>query len=535
MADGELAVGGRVAGAEARAAEALAEQNARGDQVEGTAGLDQRGQDGHGAGVYTQGEDAVADGLALQDVGSRADGVVGAAGAAGDLALVDPDRAVVELLGEVHLDALELLVGILFHNVEDVSRVLLQLVDRVGVGGMHRHRDRALDGGQVDVDAAVVPGHVGGLEFLVVLRTAVDGQVFPGLVVGDPDGGPAGGLGGHDVDRVAVFHGQAGDAGADELHDLVLDVAVLVDRADDAQSNVVGADAGLGRAGQIDRDDARALEIVGSSNELLGQLAAAFADAQGADGAVAGVGVGAEDHLAAAGHQLSVEGVDVAEVGGDIDAAELMRGGEGELVVVFVDRAADRAQGVVAVGEQIRKRELRHAGSAAGLNDADVGDVVRRHRVVLQAQIVHAVDRVVGLQNAIGHRTLEGFFPGDILAGEGLDVIRGVDNCLPVYQINSVVIELDHVVAISFIILSSACCRRLTGSGAAPGMHSVLYCSIQYRYPECKRKIRFPRFWPKYGRISPGSPPRRAEAGASAFLDLTVRGSHYIINNQSKY
>ena len=65
-------------------------------------------------------------------------------------------------------------------------------------------------------------------------------EVALGLLVGHPDGRPAGGLGGHDVDGVAELDGQICHAGADELHDLVLDVAVLVDSAADAQATSWG-------------------------------------------------------------------------------------------------------------------------------------------------------------------------------------------------------------------------------------------------------------------------------------------------------
>ena len=292
--------------------------------------------------------------------------------------------------------------------------------------------------------AAVVPGHVGGLEFLVVLRTAVDGQIFLGLVIGDPDGGPAGGLGGHNVDGVAVFHGQTGDAGADEFHDLVLDVAVLIDSADNAQGDVVGADAGLGSAGQINRDHAGALEVVGSADKLLGQLAAAFADGQGADGAVTGVGVGAENHLAAACHQLTVDGVDIAQVGGDVDTAVLVGGRERELVVVLVDGAADGAQGVVAVGQQVGQGELRHAGGTTGLDDAYVGNVVGSHGVVLQLQIVHVAGGVVGLEDAVGHSALDGLFLVGFLAGEGGNLSGIGDDGFAVDEVNAGFVELDH-------------------------------------------------------------------------------------------
>ena len=161
VADGELAVCRAVACAEAGAAEALTHDGTGVDKVACTAILVQLGQCGHGAGVDAQSEDTVAAALAAQDVSSSTDVVEGAAGAASDLALVHPDSAVVELAVEVHLSALDLLVGLFLHSVEDVGGVGLQLVDGVGVGGVHGHCDGGLDGVEVDVDAAVVVSHIG--------------------------------------------------------------------------------------------------------------------------------------------------------------------------------------------------------------------------------------------------------------------------------------------------------------------------------------------------------------------------------------
>ena len=96
----------------------------------------------------------------------------------------------------------------------------------------------------------------------------------------------------------------------------------------------MGADADAGGAGQVDGDDAGTGEIVSAAEQLLGQLAAALAHGHGAKSTVAGVGVGAQDHLAAGSHRLTVVAVDVGHVGGHIDAAVLVRGGEGELAVV---------------------------------------------------------------------------------------------------------------------------------------------------------------------------------------------------------
>ena len=440
VADGELAVGRAVACTEAGAAEALAHDGTGVDQIVGTAILEQFAQGGHRTRIDAQGEGTVAAALTPQDVGSGADVVEGAAGAACDLALIDPDGTIVELAVQIHLGTLDLLVGLFLYSVQDIGSVGLQLVDGVGVGGVHRHSDGGLNGAQVDVDAAIVVGHLRRLQLLEVLRTAVDGVVTLGLLIGDPDGGPAGGLGGHDVDGVAILDGQAGNAGADELHDLVLDIALLIDGTADAQSHVVGTDARAGLAGQVDGNDLRTSEVIGAAQKLLGQLAAALADRHGAQCTVAGVGVGAEDHLAAAGHGLTVVAVDVCHVGRNVDAAVFMSGGQGEFVVILVDGAADSAEAVVAVGQDVGQRELLHAGSAGRLDDADIGDVVAGHRVELQLQLVRITALVVGLQDTVGHSAFLSFLCVHGAAGLLGHFLRAGADGLAVYKVDPVIV-----------------------------------------------------------------------------------------------
>ena len=180
------------------------------------------------------------------------------------------------------------------------------------------------------------------------------------------------------------------------------------------------------------------------AHQLLCQLAAALADRHGTQSSVTSVGVGAEDHLAAAGHGLTVVAVDVGHVGGDVDAAVLVGSGEGEFVVVLIDGAADSAEAVVAVGQDIGQGELLHAGSTGGLDDADISDVVAGHRVELQTKLVHVVALIVSLQDAVGHGAFGGFLfrSGDAgllscLFGAGADG-------LAVNEVDAVVIQFEH-------------------------------------------------------------------------------------------
>src|SRR5699024_1968142 len=110
-----------------------------------------------------------------------------------------------DLADQVHLHlAAQLLVGLFLGRGQDLFGVGFQFPDGIGVAGVHGQGDHALHGGEVQFNDAVVVGHVGGFEFLVGFGTAVLDKVLLGDGVGLPDGGPAGGFGGHDIDAVAV-------------------------------------------------------------------------------------------------------------------------------------------------------------------------------------------------------------------------------------------------------------------------------------------------------------------------------------------
>ena len=146
-----------------------------------------------------------------------------------------------------------------------------------------------------------------------------------GVGIGTPDGAEAGGFRGHHVDAVTIIGIHGGDARSDELHHFVFHVAFLEDRADDRQRHVVRPDARLRLAGQMNRDDARISHVIGVVKQLLNQLAAAFADRHRPQRAVAGMTVGTEDHLAAAGHHFAHILVDNRQMRGNVGAAIFFR------------------------------------------------------------------------------------------------------------------------------------------------------------------------------------------------------------------
>ena len=117
-----------------------------------------------------------------------------------------------------------------------------------------------------------------------------------------------------------------------------------------------------------------------------------------------------------------------------------MSGGQGELVVVLVDGAADSAEAVVAVGQDIGQRELLHAGSAGRLDDADIGDVVAGHRVELQLQLVGITALVVGLQDTVGHSAFLRFLCVHGAAGLLGHFLRAGADGLAVYKVDPVIV-----------------------------------------------------------------------------------------------
>ncbi len=160
----------------------------------------------------------------------------------------------------------------------------------------------------------------------------------------------------------------------------------------------------------MDCDHLRAFDVIGLVQELLHQLRAALAHGHCAERAVSGMRVGAEDHAPALRQHLTRVLVDDSEVRRHIDAAVLLRGREAEHVVILVDRAADCAERIVAVREDVGHGELRKARCPRRLNDADVGDVVRSELVKTDGQLVLLPACVVRGEDLPGHCPIPAVF-----------------------------------------------------------------------------------------------------------------------------
>ena len=431
VADGQCPVGGHIACAEAGAAESRAHGGTAGHQFADHAGAHQFHHDGLTAGVHTEGIVAAAAGAALEDGSRLIDAVVQTACTTGDHALVHPQLAVLDLAAQVqvHILAADELLHILFAGVQDVLQIGVQLFDGKGIGGVHGQSDHRTDGRQIHFHNTVIVGKVRRSQLFVIRSTAVHGKELLRGLVGLPDGGQAGGLGGHGVDGVAGVLPQGGNAGADELHDLVLDIAALEQLAHQRNGHIVGAAAGRQAAGEVNGHHTRTGHIVGAAQQLLCQLAAALADGHGAQCTVAGVGVRAKDHFAAAGKLFTHVLVDDSQMRGHKDAAVLFGSRQAEAVVILVDGAAHGAQAVVAVGEHIRDGELFQAGRAGRLDDAHKGDVMAGHGVKLDLQVFGIAAGVVSLQNAVGHGTGLGVFHRSGIKALGGQCCRCVAVC----------------------------------------------------------------------------------------------------------
>ena len=206
------------------------------------------------------------------------------------------------------------------------------------------------------------------------------------------------------------------------------------------------ANAGARGAREVDGNDAGIGNVVGVAQQLLCQLATALAHGHGAQSAVAGVRVGAQDHLATAGEVLTHKGVDDRDMGRNEDAAVLFGSRETEDVVVLVDSAAHGAQRVVAVSEYVGQRELLHARGARRLDDADKGDVVARHGVEANLECLGISGRIVCLEDRIRDGAALGILGR--LRNTALGSLGRRHN-LAAAQVDAVLVQLDHTVSYS--------------------------------------------------------------------------------------
>ena len=217
--------------------------------------------------------------------------------------------------------------------------------------------------------------------------------------------------------------------GTGKLQHFVFHIAVGEGGRHQRNGHILRADTLAGFALQPDQHHFRCRHIVGVFQQLLHQLAAAFAHAHAAVSAVAGVGVGAENHIAAGCQPLTGILVDHRLVGRHIDTAVLFRRRQAKGMVILIDGAAHRAQAVVAVGHGVGNRELLQAGGLGRLNNTDKCNIMGDQGIKLQPQLLRIVTAVMGAQHLVGH----GLFPRRFRRFHA----RGCRDRLPVHQIHA--------------------------------------------------------------------------------------------------
>ena len=309
--------------------------------------------------------------------------------------------------------------------MEQIFQILIKGVDGNGAGGVEGQGDHTFDGGKIHFENRVIVCALLRMQGAIIIAAAMDGQRFLYHIIGLPDRAEAGGLRGHDIDAASVVHGKTGDTGAEELHNGIFYGAGGKGLLDDAQRHILRAHAGAGLAGEVDTDHRGHIHVIGTAQQLLDQLRPALADGHGAVSAVAGMGVRADDHFAAAGIALPHIGVDHCHMCGYKFAAVFLCGRQTEYMIVFVDGAAYGTEAVMTVGENIRKRKFRQAAGPGSLDDADIGDIVGRHCVKFDFQPVHISAEIVGGENAVGHGFAAPCVRGEscpcaVLGGNGL-------------------------------------------------------------------------------------------------------------------
>ena len=292
--------------------------------------------------------------------------------------------------------------------------MLIEIMYGISIGGMERERNHGFHLIKVDMNHAVIVCDLAGLKLFIIIGTLMCLEESTGGFIGLPNGGEAGGLGGHDINAVTEVNGEICDAGAYEFEYAVIYEAGSKGCSDKSDSHVVGTDALLGLTGEINHDDLGHIVIPCIVEELLCKLGTAFTDRHGAESAVTGMAVGAENHCAALCHFLTGVGMDNAYIGGNEDSAVLLGSRKPEHMVIFVDGSADGTEAVVAVGQSVGQREFLHAGGTSLLNDADIGDVMRDESVKLYLKLIRISGMIMRLKDAVSNGILLCFLHGHV-------------------------------------------------------------------------------------------------------------------------
>ena len=163
---------------------------------------------------------------------------------------------------------------------------------------MERKRDHRNDGVQIDLYNAIIQSCVTLLHTLEIIWTFVDFKVLFYLVIGSPYRRKTCGLRSHGINAISKIHGHAAYARSDEFKNFILYKVVFKYLSDDAQSHIHRSYPRLRGAGHEHADDLRVIDLIVFSQHGLGQLRTTLTDGNRALGAVTGMGIGNDGHIA---------------------------------------------------------------------------------------------------------------------------------------------------------------------------------------------------------------------------------------------
>ena len=350
---------------------------------------------------------------------------------------------------------------------------------------MEGQGDHRLHCGQIHIYHAVVVGHICRIQLPVVFRSAVGRQKRLRIPVCSPDGSPAGGLCGHNIDAVSEIRGHSGDPRSYKFHDFVLHITALEHLSDNGQRDILRTYSRVHLSVQIHAYDSRKCHVIGVSQQLLHQFPAAFSYCHGSQSAVPCMAVGTQDHPAASGHGLTHILMDYRDVGRNVDSAILFAGRQAEHVIVLIDGSSYRTQGIVAVGQHIGNRKLRHAGSPGCLDNSYKGNVMRSKGIESEPEIFHIVRGIMCLDDLISHCSLSGLSLVPIPSCKCLYFccfFLRYDLC-SVDQIHSAVIQLNHVnPSILCIFITLLCFSVVIIIPLCYNIVKYYFCNISHRF-----------------------------------------------------
>ena len=379
MTNREFAIGRRLSSTEARAAEGFPHNRTARRHIGQHPVARQRKIYRQRIRIHAETELTIAAVAVFQNVRRRTDVFIDAAAAAGNDALIHMDpAAVIDLRHQVHCHTVQLPVRTILRLFQKLIGMFLEITDSHRIARMHRQRNHAGDLRKIQLNRTIVAGTVTDAQLPIVPRAAMDPVVFFRHRIRLPDRRKACRLRRHHIDAVAEILRKTMDAFPRKLKNLVADKAAVIHRTDQGKRHIMGTDAGLHLSRHMDENHLRLSQVIGLFDQLLHQLAAAFADAHRSKGTIARMRIRAQDHLPAARHHLTVVAVNDGQAWRNIDAAVFMRSTQRKAMIILIDRSPDRTQRIVAVGQNIRHRKLRQTRSTRRLNDVHIRNVMRR-------------------------------------------------------------------------------------------------------------------------------------------------------------